>query len=252
MGAQPVRRGVLRTIFSSCRAALATASSYLFAYLFTFVMVCFAIVASVLGLRGVLTALVGAWAHMLFWFVGRRLHVRGGERIEKTGRYLVVANHSSMFDIPAVLGVMPGMAIMGREKLLRIPVFGFFLRCIRYIPIERESFRRAPEALGEAVSRARDGMSVGMFPEGTRTVDGEVQRLKRGFVRILRQGGLDLLPLRIDGTWALKPKTRWYMDPREPIVVTVRQPIANSRLVGMADDEIVEIARQQISRDRAV
>jgi 1-acyl-sn-glycerol-3-phosphate acyltransferase len=250
MASRGARSGIFMRFLFTARTAAATALSYLFAFFFTFLMVSIAIVVALLGLRGVLTALVAAWARMPFWLVGRRLHILGGERIAPTGRYLVVANHSSMYDIPAMLGVMPGMAIMGRETLLRIPVFGYFLRCIRYIPIERESFRRAPQALSEAVSRTREGFSVGMFPEGTRTVDGEVQRLKRGFVRILRQGRLDLLPLRIDGTWALKPKFHWYMDPRERIVVTVRPPIANEHLVNLPDDEIVEIARQQIMKDK--
>jgi 1-acyl-sn-glycerol-3-phosphate acyltransferase len=242
--------GIPMRILFTARAAIATASSYLLAYLFTFLMVCAAILASLLGLRGVLTALVAAWARMPFLLVGRWPHIRGGERISRTGRYLVVANHSSMYDIPAMLAVMPGMAIMGRDTLTRIPVFGYFLRCIRYIPIERESLRMAPQALSVAVERSQAGMSVGMFPEGTRTVDGAVQRLKRGFVRVLRQGRLDLLPLRIDGTWALKPKTHWYMDPRERIEVTVRPPIPHERIAGMPDNDIVELVRREISGNK--
>jgi 1-acyl-sn-glycerol-3-phosphate acyltransferase len=105
----------------------------------------------------------------------------------------------------------------------------------------------APQALSVAVERSREGLSVGMFPEGTRTVDGSVLRLKRGFVRVLRQGRLDLLPLRIEGTWALKPKTHWYMDPRERIEVTVRPPITHDRIADLPDDEIVELVRREIS-----
>jgi 1-acyl-sn-glycerol-3-phosphate acyltransferase len=234
-------------VVPAIRAALATASSYLFVYVATFLMVSAAVAASLLGLRGALTWLVGAWARLPFWFVGRRLHIRGVERIVKPGRYLVVANHSSMYDIPAMLAVMPEVAIMGREHLVRIPLFGFFLRCINYIPVDTSSLRKAAEALRAAIERTKAGLSVGMFPEGTRTLDGRVQHLKRGFVRVLREGRLDLLPLRIDGTWALKPKNRWYMDPREPIEVTVRRPIAHERLAPLPDDEIVELVRREIS-----
>lgn len=250
MASRSVGSGVLVNILTGIRVAIATASSYLFAFFFTFLMVCAAIVASLLGLRGVLTALVAAWARMPFLLVGRWPHIRGGERIAKTGRYLVVANHSSMYDIPAMLAVKPDAAIMGREKLVRIPVFGYFLRCIRYIPVETESLRNAAEALRVAVERTHEGLSVGMFPEGTRTVDGAVQRLKRGFVRVLREGRLDLLPVRIDGTWALKPKTHWYMDPRERIEVTVRPPIPHDRLAGLPDEEIVELVRREISENK--
>jgi 1-acyl-sn-glycerol-3-phosphate acyltransferase len=247
MASHAVRRGVLVGILSTCRAAVATLATYLFAFLATFLMVSVAIVASLLGLRGVLTALVAAWARMPFWLVGRRLHILGGEQVARSGRYLVVANHSSMYDIPVMLAVMPGMAIMGREKLLRIPVFGYFLRCIRYIPVDTGSLRKAADALQEAVERAREGLSVGMFPEGTRTLDGQVHRLMRGFVRVLREGRLDLLPLHIEGTWTLKPKNHWYMDPRQRIEARIRPPVAYDRLAGLSDDEIVRMVRRQIS-----
>jgi 1-acyl-sn-glycerol-3-phosphate acyltransferase len=240
------RHGILFEILSTVRAAVATAITYLLAFFFTFLMVSAASIAAILGLRGVLTALVAVWARMPFWLVGRRLHIRGSERIDRSGRYLVVANHSSMYDIPAMLAVMPNLAIMGREVLIRIPLFGFFLKRINYIPVETDSLRKAADALREAIDRTRKGLSVGMFPEGTRTLDGKVQRLKRGFVRVLREGRLDLLPVRIDGTWTLKPKSHWYMDPRERIEVTVRPPIAHDQLAPLGDDEIVELVRKQI------
>jgi 1-acyl-sn-glycerol-3-phosphate acyltransferase len=250
MASHDVPPGVHVKILSAVRAALATLSSYLFVYLLTFLMVSVASIASLLGLRSALTSLVAAWARMPFWLVGRRLHIRGGERISRSRRYLVVATHSSMYDIPAMLAVQPGLAIMGREYLIRIPLFGFFLRCIRYIPVDTSDLRKAADALREAIARAREGLSVGMFPEGTRTLDGKVQRLKRGFVRVLREGRLDLLPLRIDGTWVQKPKDRWYMDPRERIEVTVRPPIAYERFACLPDDEIVELVRQHIMEDK--
>ncbi|OHD74295.1 MAG: hypothetical protein A2177_09900 [Spirochaetes bacterium RBG_13_68_11] len=246
MRSRAARPGILLEIPSTVRAALATALTYLFAFFFTFLMVSAACIASILGLRGVLTALVAAWARMPFWLVGRRLHIRGSERIARSGRYLVVANHSSMYDIPAMLAVMPNLAIMGREKLLRIPLFGFFLRRINYIPVDTSSIRKAADALRVAVERTQEGLSVGMFPEGTRTMDGQVHRLMRGFVRVLREGRLDLLPLRIDGTWTLKPKNHWYMDPRERIEVKIRPPIAYDRLAHLGDDEIVDMVRRQI------
>ena len=245
----PARPASIAVVLSTGRAVLATFATYLFAFPLTFICSCLGLAVSTLGLRDVVRAGIAVWARLPFWLVGRRLHVSGREYIEGAGRYLVVANHASMYDVPALFAVLPGMAFMGREYLLRIPVFGFFLRSIRYIPVDTESVRKAAHALLEAVRRAREGLSVGMFPEGTRTLTGEVQRLKRGFVRILREGRLDLLPVRIDGTWTLKPKHHWYMDPRERIEVRVRRPIPYERLAPLPDDEIVERVRREIQDD---
>jgi 1-acyl-sn-glycerol-3-phosphate acyltransferase len=148
-----------------------------------------------------------------------------------------------MFDIPALLALMPGLAMVGREKLLRIPVFGFFLHAIGYIPIDADNLLKAGRSMHAAVEAARGGTSIGMFPEGTRTQTGRVQRLKRGFIHILRKSGLDLLPVTIQGTFALKPKHRFTMWPRERIQLIVHEPLPNAELARLTDDEIADTVR---------
>jgi 1-acyl-sn-glycerol-3-phosphate acyltransferase len=246
----PTRPAAITEVFNILRAALATISTYLLVFPLTFLSVCITSVAVLLGLRGFLPVAVAAWARLPFWLVGRRLHVIGGERVDPAGRYLVVANHASMYDVPAMVAVLPRMALMGRAYLTRIPLFGYLLRAARYIPVDTGSLRQAAEAMREAIRRTHEGLSVGMFPEGTRTIDGNVQRLHPGFLRIMREGKLDLLPVRIDGTWTLKPKNHWYMDPRERIAVTVRPPIPHDRIAHLSDHEIVERVRCSIANDR--
>ena len=82
-----------------------------------------------------------------------------------------------------------------------------------------------------------------MFPEGTRTPTGRVQSLKRGFIRILRESGLDLLPITIQGTFVLKPKHRITFSPRERIQLVVHEPIENGLLARLTDQAIAEKVR---------
>lgn len=223
--------------------ALATLSIYALGYSFTFVLVLVGLAAGLLGLTAVIRGGMAFWGRLIFWLAGRRVHVEGREHIAKGKNYLVVANHSSMLDIPALLAVIPDMALVGREKLLRIPVFGSFLRTIGYIPIDTTSIRKAGRTMEEAVRRARQGTTVGMFPEGTRTPTGRVQSLKRGFIRILRESGLDLLPVTIHGTFALKPKHRLTFSPRERIRLVVHEPLENGILARLSDQAIAEKVR---------
>ncbi len=226
------------------RILFATLSCYILGYLLTALLVLVGIVADVFKARRFIRGGLVFWGNLLFWLAGRRLHVRDPKNIVKDKAYLVLANHSSMYDIPALLAVMPGVSLVGREKLMHIPVFRRLLRIIGYIPIDAEMVRRAHEAIAEAVQRAGDGCSIAMFPEGTRTPDGSVQRLKRGFVYVLRESGLDVLPLTIRGTFALKPKGRFTMDPRERIEVIVRPPLDNAGLTRLSDAEILEKVRR--------
>jgi 1-acyl-sn-glycerol-3-phosphate acyltransferase len=233
----------VRVFITFLRVSAATLSSYLLGYLLTALLVLVGIIAAFLGMRGFIRRGLVFWGNLLFWLVGRRLHAYGTEHITPRKTYLVLANHSSLYDIPALLALMPDVSLVGREMLTRIPVFKRILRELRYIPIDTENIHRAHDAIAEAVKRAREGRSIGMFPEGTRTLTGKVQRLKRGFVYVLRESGLDVLPVTIRGTFALKPKGRVTMDPRERIEAFIHPPIRNSELAGLGDQAIMERIR---------
>ncbi len=112
------------------------------------------------------------------------------------------------------------------------------------------STRRARAAPGQALALAakeiRGGVSVGIFPEGTRTVTGKVQQLKRGFVAVLRESESDVLPVSISGTFALKRKGSVVLNPREPIRIGIGAPLAYRALAGLRDEEIMEKVRCQL------
>ncbi len=223
--------------------SLATLSSYVLGYPLTALLVLAGIAAAFFGWRWFILRGLVFWGNMVFWLVGRRLHPHGRKNIEEGKAYLILANHASMYDIPALVTIAPDMALVGREKLMHIPVFKRLLKVIRYIPIDTEKIRRAHDAIAEAVEKAASGCSIGMFPEGTRTPDGHVKRLKRGFVYVLRQSGLDVLPVTIRGTFALKPKGRFMMNPSRRVDIYVHRPVPNAELTALADEEIMEKVR---------
>jgi 1-acyl-sn-glycerol-3-phosphate acyltransferase len=233
-------------VIAASRAALATAVMYLLCYPFTAIMLGILDLLLLAGLGRAVPAGCVLWARALFLLAGRPLHVYGLDGLDGRRPYLLVANHSSMYDIPALMAAFPGLALVGREHLMQIPLLGYFLRATRFIPIDTGSIRGAGAAIEAAVARGREGCTVAMFPEGTRTLTGSVQRLKRGFVRVLRESGLDLLPVRIDGTFRLAPKGRRYLDPAERITVSARRPLANHDLVRLSDEEIITRAGDEL------
>jgi 1-acyl-sn-glycerol-3-phosphate acyltransferase len=237
------RTGFVQRLASAARVLLATLSSYTLGYPITTLLILSGIVADFVNARGFIRHGVAFWGRLVFWLAGRRVHVQGRAHMVEGRAYLVLANHSSMYDIPALLAVVPDVALVGREKLTRIPVFRRLLKILRYVPINTEEIRKARGAISEAVRRAEEGCSIGMFPEGTRTLDGRVQKLKRGFVYVLRESRLDVLPVTIRGTFAFKPKGRFTVDPRDRIEVKVHPPMEIARLVKFTDNEIMERVR---------
>ena len=230
----------MRRIASFLRTLLATALGYPLGWPLSGILMAAGVVASVLGFgRGFILRGEVFWGRLVFLFVGRLLRIRGLHNKSPARAYLILANHASFYDIPVILAACPGAAFVGREKLMRIPGFRTFLRAVGYVPIDTGRVKRAHDAIVQAIRRADHGMSIIMFPEGTRTLSGDVQPLKRGFVYVLRESGLDVLPVTIRGTYALKPKFRASLDPRQRIEAVVHAPIANAELTQLSDREIM-------------
>jgi 1-acyl-sn-glycerol-3-phosphate acyltransferase len=241
----PLKKTLPRGI-SLLRAVLATFSSYSLGYFLTAFGALLGCLVALVRWRNFIRGGTVVWGHLLFLLIGRKLHIHGRENIARGGSYLVIANHSSMYDIPALMAAVPGVAIMGRDYLLRIPGFGRLLKILHYVPIDTGSARSVRAALDLAAATIREGISVGIFAEGTRTESGNVQPLKRGFVHVLRESRGDLLPVFIRGTFALKPKGTIFLDPRERIEVTVGTPVKNAALVKLDDDEILTRVRSML------
>ena len=221
------------------RAAWATFAIYALGYPLTAVGVLLGCLAALVGWRAFVRVGTVAWGYLVFLLMGRIIHVRGTVPAATGTPWLVVANHSSMFDIPALMAAVPGIAIMGRDYLMRIPIFGILLRILRYVPIDTRSARSARAALEQAARTVRQGVPLAIFAEGTRTGTGRVQQLKRGFVHVLRASGGSLLPVHISGTFALKPKGKMHMSPRKRIEVTIGPPVSHAALAGLSDEQIM-------------
>jgi 1-acyl-sn-glycerol-3-phosphate acyltransferase len=243
---RPPFRGAAARGVSIARAVVATLVIYFLGYPLTAVGVVLGCCAALVGWRSFIRVGTVVWAHMLFVLNGRVVHVRGRENLVPGTPCLIVANHASMFDIPALMAAVPGIAIMGRDYLLRIPVFGILLRILHYVPIDTSSGRSARSALDQAARTVQEGITLGIFPEGTRTETGRVQSLKRGFVHILRSSGAPLVPVHISGTFALKPKGTFVLNPRERIEVTIGLPVPGSMLEKLTDEQIMAKAKVMI------
>lgn len=154
------------------------------------------------------------WSQWLLAANGVRLRVTGLESIRKERSYILICNHASILDIPAILSVFPfAVRFMAKKSLAWFPVFGWFLYFSGHILMDRESPQSALKALKGAMLLLRKGMSVIVFPEGTRTPDGKVKEFKRGAFLLAIQARAPILPLAIFGTYGMLPRTGWCFRP---------------------------------------
>ena len=171
--------------------------------------------------------------------MGKRLHIEGKQHIQKGDKYILLANHSSLFDIIAIMAFYPDVSWFGHERLLRIPLFKQMLLMTGYIPMRMSTVtdtRRMLESLEEKAKQR----TVAIFPEGTRTLDGKLNSFYRGFIHLLRATENDILPVTLNGFYKLKPKNRFNIHFGSSLGIVIHPPIQGHELVPASDREIIE------------
>jgi 1-acyl-sn-glycerol-3-phosphate acyltransferase len=176
------------------------------------------------------------------WMYG--LRVAGREHWPASGGGLICANHQSMFDPPLVGLTCPRrMNYLARENLFRVPILAPLIRHLDAIPIDREGTGLA--GLKETLRRLKAGELVLIFPEGTRTRDGEVAPLKPGFIAVARRSRVPLIPVGLDGAYQAWPRTAKF--PRTGrVAVVIGEPIAAEQVAAMSDDDLLAELEQRI------
>ena len=171
-------------------------------------------------------SLVKSYFRLILAICGIRVEVQGAERINPSQNYVFVANHGSLFDIPAVVaGIPSNVRIIYKKELARFPFIGWAMHMGRtYIPINRGQKQEAMRSVEEAARTIARGASVLVFGEGTRTTDGKLQPFKRGAFRLAVQSGIPVVPLTINGSYRILPKGSLRVHPGS-ISLVVDNPI---------------------------
>ncbi|HKY59984.1 MAG TPA: lysophospholipid acyltransferase family protein [Gemmatimonadota bacterium] len=186
------------------------------------------------------------------WFILRgsnvKLSVDGAEQVRKGSSYIVMANHRSMYDIPALhylLGRDRDLRWVGKNELTRVPVFGWAFGASRHIAIDRQNRARAVEALERAAEESAAGVSFVVMPEGTRSRDRRLLPFKKGGFHLAIDTGLPILPVGISGSERLMPKGTWWILPGA-IHVSIRPPVSVAGWSKDHLDELIERVRAEV------
>jgi len=156
--------------------------------------------------------------------VGVRVRVLGLERIPP-GVCLFVANHTSSADAPAVVGAIPRrIAIILKESLFKFPIVGQAFTSAHFVPVNRGSHDSAIASVEKATEIMRAGQSFLIYPEGTRSPDGRLQRFKKGAVVMAINASVPIVPMACSGAHRIMEKRSLVIHPGE-IVVEFLEPI---------------------------
>lgn len=146
------------------------------------------------------------WSRGLLAANGLRLETTGGSSLD-VGPVVFMANHQSLFDIPALLATLPTEArFLAKRELFAIPLFGWSLKVGGFIPVDRERGSSARATFVAAAEAIAEGASILVFPEQTRSVDGHLLPFRRGGFLIALRAEAPIVPVGISGTFEARPK----------------------------------------------
>ncbi len=216
---------------------LRTVFFYLFFYPWTLIVLVLAIPLSLFG-QNVVHSFGILWGRGCLLLAGLKLKVYGTEHVPRTGPAIYVSNHQSNFDIPILYAGLPlQFRWMAKQELFNVPLFGLAMRRGGYIPIDRSDHRKAMHSIMAAAQRIKQGASVIIFPEGTRTPNGQLQKFKKGALLIAAKAQVPVVPVAIRGSYLVQPKGRWKVS-SAPLELEIFQPIAT---VGMSTGDIQDL-----------
>lgn len=168
--------------------------------------------------------LFARWCRATLRQIGVTVDAEGLEPTREHAPCVLVANHLSALDIPVLGAVLEGdYRWVAKRELFRVPFVGWHLWSAGHIPVDRKAGRKAVGPLQDRIDRVlRDGASVLLFPEGTRSKDGALQKFKMGAFQAAVRAGVPLVPIVLDGTQAIVRKGAFTLDPSAPRRVTIR------------------------------
>jgi 1-acyl-sn-glycerol-3-phosphate acyltransferase len=151
-------------------------------------------------------AIASSWARWLLTIAGAKVRVRGLEHLRPGGNYVFVGNHLSLYDTPVVLGHIPRQFLfLVNIKYVKLPFLGTHLRRAGHFGVDSSDMRSSMKVMTEAARRLKErGLSVLLFPEGSRARDG-LQEFKEGAAYMAIKSGVSIVPFALKGTREILP-----------------------------------------------
>ncbi|HEX2672476.1 MAG TPA: lysophospholipid acyltransferase family protein [Polyangiaceae bacterium] len=207
------------------------------------------------ALRGKLTpevcdARLDWWSKRLLGQAEVSLQASGVEHAERASgapAFVVMSNHQSLYDIPALYQTLPlRLRMVAKAELFRIPIWAQAMRAAGFVELDRSARERAIESLERAKLALARGTSIWIAPEGTRSRDGSLGPFKHGGFHLAVGASAPILPVSIAGTRAILPAKGARVVPGAQVRVTVHPAIQPAAYGNEVNDALVQAVRNSI------
>jgi len=184
--------------------------------------------------------LYARWWCRLFCHLFFRMRYLGLENVPAKGPFILAVNHQSFLDpLFAGIALKGQLCFMARDTLFKSQIFGSLLSSVKAIPVRRGQADIA--SIKTIIAKLKQGESVCLFPEATRTTDGKIAPFKGGLGLLSRRSGAPVVPVLIDGAFESWPRHKKLFSPGSIITVSYCPPIPAEKIKNMEDDAFAKI-----------
>lgn len=184
------------------------------------------------------------WSRLACFLALCPVKVKGRENLQKGQSYVFVANHQGAFDIFMMYGFL-GVPIKWMMKigLAKIPFVGTACRAAGFIFVDNSSARSAHRSISEAERRLKNGASLAVFPEGSRTYDGKLDRFRKGAFQIATDLNLPIVPITLNGPYYVLPIGSAFVRPHHMEMI-IHPPIMIDKTLVSKNGNLQELSDQ--------
>ena len=188
-----------------------------------------------LGKKGHVEAIVAktarSWARSLVHITGSKIEVEGADLVPLQGPVLFVVNHQGNFDIPLMLGFVPGAkGFIAKIELENLPIISAWMRRMHSVFLDRENLRKSLLTMREATGILKEGHSLVVFPEGTRSKGKPLAEFKRGSLGIAEKAKVPVVPVTIVGSYKIMEGNEGFKIKPAKVKILISKPIQPGEL----------------------
>ena len=228
-------------------------------YLWIIVNAC--IWTSIFGLSGIFASIFESnkgrtlghcariWGKFILFFTGVKYSVKGLNKLDPKGSYIFACNHASGYDIPLAFAGLPYWLIsIAKIELKSVFILGWVMKTAGHIFVDRKKSDSAIAALERSKeSLIKNPRSILLFPEGTRTLDGNLGVFKKGGLMLSIDTKIPIVPVGLVGTFGLLKKGTWSFN-NQPLEIRIGNPIDPKSFISKNKNILAEHVRNQVAK----
>lgn len=182
--------------------------------------------------------------------IGWHTYKFGLDKLDRTKPYIIVINHNSVFDVPFLYWLKLDFRWVAKKELGRAPIFGQFIAMHGDILVDRGTKKGAVAVMEKGAEWLRRGVCIAMFPEGTRSKDGDIHNFKSGAFALAKDNGVGILPVVMSGTRNLLRKGLIY-NWRHNLGISVLDAVTAEQVAAADEHELMVDIRERMIKAKA-